>query len=542
MSIESSRFIKGALILTVAGVVVKVLGAVYRIPLYSILGPEGMGLFQAAYPVYSMMLSISIAGIPVAVSKLVAEKMARRNYLGAHQVFKVSLLLMTSTGLLVTGALLLGARYYVENYLQAPGVFYPLVAISPAVVFFAVKSSFRGFFQGQQKMVPTALSQIVEQLVRVLTIFVMAGLLVRVSLEMGAAGAALGTVTGAATAFVLLIVIYWRQRAGFFALAKTGNNSIQPVGTVLKEIFVLALPITISSIVLPLVNTVDSTLIIPRLQAAGFAESRALELFGNFTGAAMPLVGLPTIFTMALAASLIPAIANANAVGNKSMVATLSSLATRIGLMIGLPATVGLFILAAPISIMLFNNIEVAKPLQWAALAVVFLTLQKTTTPVLQGLGKTYLPVIHTFTGLLFKIGLNYTLTAMPRVNILGPVVGTIVFFIVAGFLNFLAIIKLVGWRDSLWQGLGKPLANTLLMGLGVIVAFPLAEYFAALFTDSLRLQASAGVLVAMLVGVAIYGIASIFSGAVTARELELIPRVGSKLAAVLRKLGLRRR
>lgn len=542
MSVESSKFLKGALILSVAGVIVKILGAVYRIPLYSILGAEGIGLFQAAYPIYSMMLSISIAGIPVAVSKLVAEKIAYRNYLGAHQVFKVSLLLMTASGLIVTGLLMLGARYYVENYLQAPGALYPLIAISPAVLFFAVKSVFRGFFQGQQKMVPTALSQIVEQLVRVITIFFMASLLVRVSLEMGAAGAALGTVTGAVMGLILLVIIYWRQRAKFFAMAKTGNNSTQPGGKVLKEIFLLALPITISSIVLPLVNAVDSTIIIPRLQVAGFTESRALELFGNLTGAAMPLVGLPTIFTMALAASLIPAISNANAVGNKPMVATLSSLGTRIGLMIGLPATVGLFLLASPISIMLYDNIEVAWPLRWASLAIGFLTLQKTTTPVLQGLGKTYLPVFHTFIALLFKIGLNYTLTAIPRVNILGPVVGTIIFFIIGGFLNLFAIFRYVGWRDSLWQGLGKPLVNTLLMGLGVVAIFPLAQKISALLSTSLRFQAAGGVVITILAALLIYGIASIYSGAITTRELELIPRFGKKLASVMGKLGLRRR
>ncbi len=542
MSAESSRFLKGAVVLTIAGAIVKILGAIYRIPLYSILGPEGMGLFQAAYPLYSMMLAVSIAGVPVAVSKLVAENIARKNYLGAHQVFKVSLLLMSITGATVTLVLMLGARHYAENYLQAPGVFYPLIAISPAVFFFAVKSAFRGFFQGQQKMMPTGFSQVMEQLIRVLTLFVLASTLVGVSLEYGAAGAAFGSVTGAATALLVLAGMYWRQRKDFFTLAATGNNKLEPFGRVLRNIMWLALPLTISSIVVPLINAVDSTIIIPRLQVAGFAETRALELFGNLTGAAMPLVGLPTIITMAIAVSLIPAISNADAVGNKALVAKLSSLASRIGMIIGLPATVGLFLLAQPISVVLFNNAEVALPLQWASLAIIFLTLQKTTTPVLQGLGKTYLPVLHTFIGLLFKVSLNYTLTAMPGVNILGPVIGTITFFVIASGLNFAAVYRLVGWQDSFWQALGRPLVNACLMGAAVYGTYPLAQSAAALAVQSLRGQATIGLAVAIIVGVAVYGLASFFSGVVTTRELEMIPRVGKKIAAFMNKLGLRRK
>lgn len=542
MNVESSRFIKGAAVLAVAGAIVKVLGAIYRIPLYSILGPEGMGLFQAAYPLYAMMLAISIAGVPVAVSKLVAENIARKNYLGAHQVFKVALLLMSITGASVTAVLMLGARHYAENYLQAPGVFYPLIAISPAVFFFAVKSAFRGFFQGQQKMLPTGLSQVIEQLIRVLTLFVLASTLVGVSLEYGAAGATFGSVTGAAAALLVLAGMYWRQRRDFFTVAATGNNKLEPFGKVLRNIMWLALPLTISSIVVPLISAVDSTIIIPRLQVAGFDETRALELFGNLTGAAMPLIGLPTIITMAIAISLIPAISNADAAGNKVLVAKLSSLASRIGMIIGLPATVGLFLLAQPISVVLFNNAEVALPLRWASLAIVFLTLQKTTTPVLQGLGKTYLPVLHTFIGLIFKVALNYTLTAMPGVNILGPVAGTITFFIIASGLNFAAVYRLVGWKDSPWQAVGKPLVNACLMGGGVLVVYPLARSAASLAVQSMRAQATVGITVAIVFALAIYSLASFFSGVVTIRELEMIPRVGKKIASLMGRLGLRRK
>lgn len=549
---EGNKFFKGALVLAVAGAIVKFLGAVYRIPLYSILGPEGIGLFQAAYPVYSMMLSISIAGVPVAVSKLVADKLARKNYGGALQVFRVALFLMTATGLIVTGVLLLGARYYAENLLGVPDVFYPLVAIAPAVLFFAVKSAFRGFFQGQQKMVPTALSQIIEQLVRVATIFFLASLLVRQSTEMGAAGAAFGTVTGAAVALLLLVYIYFRQKADFARLIVTGNNKLQSTRSVIREIFVLALPLTISSIVLPLVNAVDSTLILPRLQVAGFSETRAVEMFGDLTGAAMPLISLPTIFTVAISASLIPAIANASATNNQRLVASLSNLSTRLGAIIGLPAALGIFLLAEPISIMLFANIEVARPLTFAAFIIIFLSLQQTTAPVLQGLGKTFVPVRNTFIGLGFKVALNYILTAIPAVNILGPVIGTIVYFAVASFLNFRAISKTVGWRVSLWQSAAKPLLNTLIMGGAVLAVYPLTFRLLQPLVgrlqpllpafDQARLLASFTVLIVVLIGIVVYGLSSLLTGTITRRELEMIPRVGPKTARILSRFRLLRR
>lgn len=542
---EGNRFIKGALVLTVAGIIVKVLGAVYRIPLYSILGDVGMGLFMAVYPVYSMMLSISTAGVPVAVSKLVAERLARGNYRGAHQVFRVALGLMTASGLIVTGVLLLGARYYTGQILKTPGAFYPLIAIAPSIIFFAVKSAFRGFFQGQQSMLPTALSQVLEQIIRVATIFALAALLVKQSIELGAAGAAFGTVTGAMVALGLLIGIYFWQRPKFISSELAGNNSLSSTKKVIQEILALALPITIGSIVVPLVNMVDSTLILPRLQAGGFTESQALALYGDFSGAAMPLVNVPTIFTLALATSLVPAIAKAYAQKNKNQIRKLSSLSVRIGLMIGLPAAIGLFLLAEPISLLLYKNADVARSLSVASFAVIFISLNQTTAPVLQGMGKTYLPVTHMFSGLVVKVVLNYILTAIPAVNILGPAFGTIVAFAIAGFLNFRAIIKFVGGGISLINVFGKPALNSALMGLAVFITYPLVNRLvrglAGSLIESEGMLIGLVVLLVIAIGVLVYGASSLLTGTITRAELELVPGIGEKLARILTRIGLLR-
>ena len=541
---EGSKFIKGALILTASNIIVKILGAIYRIPLMRILGNEGMGLFMAVYPLYAMMLSISTAGVPLAVSKLVSEKLAVKNYEGAKQVFLIARTMMLASGLIVTGVLVLAAPFYTANVLKVSRTLYPMVAIAPSIVFYAVKSTYRGFFQGQQRMEPSAAASIVEQLVRVGTIFLLAIVLVKRSLELGAAGAAFGSVTGAAAGFALLLYFYHRSSPGYNELmAQSEGNALSPTKRVLKEIFTLALPITIGSIVIPIVNMIDSTLILPRLQAGGFSEDAALGMLGVFSGAAMSLVNVPTIFTLSMAASLLPAVAEAYAQKQHQLISRLSALSVRIGQIIALPSAVGLFVLAEPISLFLFD-ISVARPLSVVAFAVIFIAANQATTPVLQGLGKTYLPIIHLFCGLLIKVVINYFFTPIPSVNILAPAAGTIVAFAVASFLNLRAIKKRVGFSTTYFHCFIKPGLNAILMGIGIFILHPVFDKFALALLGPQRSSFYLNglpVLLSMGTGIVIYGVATLLTGTITRSELELIPKVGPKLAAKLDRFKLLR-
>lgn len=545
MQQQGSKFIKGALILTVSNLIVKIMGAVYRIPLLQILGEEGMGLFMAVYPFYTMMLSISTAGVPLAVSKLVSEKIALDNYKGATQVFKVALLLMFASGLVVTGALLLIAPYYTSEVLKVPRTLSPMIAIAPTIIFFATKSVYRGFFQGQQQMGPSATASIVEQLVRVGTIFALAILLVNRSLELGAAGAAFGSVTGAAAGFVVLLLYYRRAKNQYNQRSEQAvANALAPTRRVIKEIFALALPITIGSIVVPIVNMVDSTLILPRLQAGGFSEKAALGMLGLFSGAAMALVNVPTIFTQGLGASLLPAVSKAHAKNNYGAISKLSNLSVKAGHIIALPSAVGLFVLAEPISVFLFKNIGVARPLSVVAFATIFIILNQTTTPILQGMGRTYLPVTHMFFGLLVKVAINYYLTPISQINILAPAFGTIVAFAIASFLNLRAIHKVIGATIPIFESLIKPSLNALLMGVCVYFIYPLCDRFAHTILSVGRsdsLYAAVGVLLAIVVGIVVYGLATLLTGAVTRSELEPIPKLGPRLVRMLTRLKLLR-
>ena len=211
------KFLKGAFILTVAGILVKIIGSANRIFLSRLLGGEGIGLYQMAYPIYLLALSISSAGIPVAISIIVAERLALGDYRGANRVFKISLALMSFTGLCFAGLLFFGAEFLVESQIvRDPRAYYSIIALAPAVFFATMLSSYRGYFQGFQVMTPTASSQISEQFVRVLTMISFAYLLLPLGIEYSAAGASFGAAPGAFCGLLVLLFCYYKHQLIFF--------------------------------------------------------------------------------------------------------------------------------------------------------------------------------------------------------------------------------------------------------------------------------------------------------------------------------------
>ena len=209
---QKKSFIKGALILSAAGILSKILGAVYRIPFARIVEGEGLGIYQMAYPFYTLILAVSTAGIPLAVSKLISERECQGDYDGVRKVFRLSLIALTAFGILASGLLFLSADWISINILKEPRAALSLKAIAPAILFTSVIANFRGFFQGHQRMTPTAISQVLEQFVRVGTVFIATWFLLDKGLELTAAGASFGASTGSFAALVVIILIYMFSR------------------------------------------------------------------------------------------------------------------------------------------------------------------------------------------------------------------------------------------------------------------------------------------------------------------------------------------
>lgn len=474
----TSSFLKGAAILTAAGLISKFLGALYRIPFFRVVGPEGMGLYQMAYPIYTMLLALSSAGIPVAVSKLVAENLAHRDFAGINKVFRVSLIFF-AVGSGITSLLLMqSAHYLAEHILHDARAYYSITAIAPAVFFVGVMSVFRGYFQGFQQMVPTAVSQVIEQFTRVLTVLVGAYLLLPQGVEFAAAAATFGAVTGSAAGLTFLGgFCFLKPYYSVTHVRYVGSPGRDSQGTIriLRKLVVLALPISLGGLVLPVMQTLDALTVPGRLQLAGYSVSRATQLYGELTGGAVTLINLPTVITISLAASLVPAISGYLERASYREIQNQISSAMQITVLVCLPAAVGLAVLAAPISDLLYDCPEAGIPLAVVAPAALFLGLHQTSAGILQGMGKTVLPVLNLALGALIKFICNYFLTAIPSIGILGAAAGTVMGFLVSSYLNIAFIRHYNGWNPNYRSLLLRPaLAATI---MAVVVYFSYRQF-----------------------------------------------------------------
>ncbi|TYP50868.1 putative polysaccharide biosynthesis protein [Thermosediminibacter litoriperuensis] len=534
MTEKRNSFLKGAIILTAAGFLVKILGAVYRIPLAMMIKDEGMGLYQMAYPIYVTLLSVSTAGLPTAISKMVAGDVAVKRYRNAHRVFKVSLVVLTLVGAVLTVFLMLSARVLSEKVLGNPKAFYPLISISPAIFFVSIMSSFRGFFQGLQDMTPSAVSQVIEQVGRVVTVFVLATLLLPRGVEYAAAGAAFGPVVGSLAGLLLLMAVYRRRKRDLFDSLRAGSDAVleNPVH-IAWRLFAFAIPITLGGLIIPVMNLADAAIVTRRLQDAGFSVIRATELYGQLTGMAAPLINLPAVMTMSMAASLVPAVSEAVALKNARMVAARAETGVRVTFIFALPAAMGLFVLAEPVSVLLYKNPQAGIPLSILSWGIIFLALQQTTTGLLQGVGKTAIPVRNLAVGAVFKVFINYTLTAVPGINIKGAALGTVVGYLVSSLLNFVSAMKWTGMALDLNRMIVKPSLATAVMGGAVYYCYEAMR--AAGAGNSAATLASVGL------GAFIYPLLLLAAGGLGEEELSLIPG-GSRIIRWLQKMGAIRR
>lgn len=534
MSDKKESFIKGALILTVAGFVVKFLGAIYRIPLARIIGDEGMGLYQLAYPIYALLLSISTTGLPTAISKMVAEDAAVGKYKNAYRVFRVSLVVLAVVGFVLSSLLIASAKKLSVKVLGNPKAYYSVVSIAPAIFFVSIMSCFRGFFQGLQDMTPSAISQVVEQIGRVVAVFVLVILLLPKGVEYAAAGAAFGPVVGAISGLLMLILVFLKRKNKFAkqVLHDTKKHLESPIYIVYR-LFTFAIPITLGGLIIPIMSLADATIVNRRLQQAGFSITRATELYGQLSGQAAPLINFPATVTLSLAASLVPAISEALALNNRKLVASRADTAIRISLIFGLPAAIGMFVLAKPITILLYENAEAGIPLAVLSWGVIFLSLIQTTTGILQGIGKTLLPVVNLAIGAVAKIFLNYTLTAIPSINIKGAALGSVVAYMIPAILNFIAAVKLTGIKVDVSFMFVKPVVATVLMG--ACVDFSYKKLIIA------GMGQNKVTLISIIIGAIVYAISLVIIGGLKKSDLELLPG-GQKIAKVLSKLGLIRR
>lgn len=567
MSKKTSNFIKGAAILSAAGLIVKILGAIFRIPLTRIIGTEGMGLYGLAYPIYNFLLVISSAGFPVAISKLVAEAVSNSDYKLAHRTFKLSGMLMAALGFIAMLIMLIfsGLIATLQGNIDSKPV---LMAIAPSLLFVALLSAYRGYFQGLQNMVPTAVSQIVEQLIKLIAGLSFAAIMVKQSVQMGAVGALLGITLSEIIAFLYVVITYATKRGKIQAdIAATPATKRISSKRILKNIVKIAIPVAIGASVLPVVSMIDQLFVINGLKSIiaeinipgfpytvegiqayvsanydnieltgnslteiaavhpdiheAFKTSLTTSLYGILSSICSPITGLPLVFSTAIAMSVVPAISEAHAMKSKKQMRRKAAASFRLVALIIVPCAVGIGLLAKPIISVLYNLeswrlAATAKCLTILSLTVLFLPMVNTATSILQGVGKQNVPVINLIiSAVVFKIPLTVILVRIPELNILGAAISSVVVYCVAMILDMICVAKYTGIRYSVRSLLIKPIFCSAGMG---ICAYAVYSFLG----DS---HMKIGLIAAVVVGVIIYGLLLLVTKSLRKEDFRIIPK-----------------
>ena len=512
------KFLKGALVLTAAGFLVKVIGSVNRILLSRLLGGEGIGLYQMAYPVYLLMLSICSAGVPVAVSIIVAEKVAKNDYAGAHRIFKVTLGLMAVFGLALALLLYQLAGYLVNSgWIRDSRAYLPLVVLTPAVFFSSILASFRGYFQGYQMMTPPAVSQILEQLVRVVTMIALAYYLLPSGLEQAAAGAAFGAVPGGMTGILVLSWFYHKARKDWEKKIREQKETAQEsVKAVAKRLVLLAIPVSCANLLIPVTSSIDMLLAPNGLGRAGFGVEEATTLFGYLTGMAQPLMMMATIPTIALSASLVPAVSEACALQHADEILYKTTNALKFCMLIVVPASVGMYVLAEPISGTLYGTMKAAPVIAHLAPSIAFLGIFQVTTGALQGIGKTAIPMWNMLFGAMLKAFAVWQLTSVAAFHILGAAWASNFNFAAVAIINIFFLYK---------NKIPFPVADSLKI-LAASVCMGAAGRVSASFVAE-QAGTVAALCAGMAVSILVYVVAVVLLGCITREEMEQIPVIG---------------
>lgn len=537
-------FVKGAAILGAAAFISKLLGVFYRIPYQNMTGDEGLYIYQQVYPLYSTLLVLATAGFPIAVSKLVSERLALGDTYGAKRVFRLSSTVLTATGVFFFCVLFFGAET-IAAWMGNPDMLtLPIKSVSFALLIVPTMSVMRGYFQGHQNMVPTAVSQVTEQFVRVFTIIVAAYWVMSRGMDLvyAGAGAVFGAVTGALAAFVTLL-FYWRRNQNMqreLAATATVDRAAyerESNATVVKRILYYAIPICFGSLVLPLLGLVDSFTVanlLERIQGLNSLEAAALK---GVYDRGQPLIQFSAFFATALSLAIVPAVSEALAKGQHALVALRAEIALRITFLFGLPASVGLAVIAEPTNILLYENGRGSFALAVLAFTTVFSTLGVTSSGILQGLGLVLLPARNLFVGVLVKLLFNLVLIG--PLGIVGAAIATVAAYTVSTALNLWAIVRRIKpniyWREFLL----KPMLAALLMAASVFAVMAGVRFALEGALGSLRLAMLVTVITSVATGVVVYTLILFRSGAISREDLQSVPRLNRKLSPWLEKFRL---
>lgn len=507
MANKTKSIIGGMTVLGIAGIICKLVGVLFSIPLTYVIGAEGQGVYNAVFPTYNLLLTVSSAGLPVAVSRMVSSALAQDDPRRARKVFRVALLLLTALGCLATLLMLCGSGW-LANRVDQPDSRVGFLVIAPCVAVVCIMSAFRGFMQGQQNMVPTAISQLIEQVGKVFLALPMAYFGNHMGgIVYGAAGALLGTTIVEGIALLYMVVLYFRRKSRFDQISQLSDAALPSNGQLARQLLTIAIPITIGSCIVPLSQFIDSAMLVNRCVVSGLTQTDAVSTYGIFSGMVIRLINIPTALSLAVSMSLVPAVSSAWAVKDEAAVQRQTKLGLRFAFLIGLPCSIGMSVLSEEIFRFFYNSALTEAQihtggslLMVSSLTVVLFTAVQATTSVLQGVGKQRIPMYTLVAGVVCKVALNYVLVGIPGINIHGAPIASLVCYSVSLVPNLLFVMKYTHLRFQWMDWLVRPGIATAAMGVVVLLLKTILPFSRLLVILEIAVGVGVFIVVALLV------------------------------------------
>ena len=524
---KKQNFLQGTALLAMATMVVKLIGALYKVPLNAIIGEKGFGYFSTAYEIYNILLMISTAGLPVAMSRMISQASSLEHYGQVRQIYatarKIFLILGVSGSLLMT----VFCRQ-LASFWNQPDAWAAIGFLGPCVLLICVMSAFRGYFQGQSNMIPTAISQVLEGVTKLIVGMIAALLFLKLtaSVPLAAGGAILGVT---ASCVVSVVYLWSRFRKSFRQLPNTGDTP-QSFQATAKELLKIAIPITLSSTCLSIITSLSSKIYMGQLLT--FVSQEQADTMRGVHVMTQTIYNMPCAFITPITVSIIPAITSQITLKKYRQTRLTEESAIRVTGIVAMPCAVGLTVLAQPITALLGryrgDNLVLATQMMTVlGISIVFNALVLVTTAIMQAHGNVNRPVVNMLIGGVLKLIVVYVLTGNPAIGIVGTPIGTLLSYVVICILNIFSIRSLVADPPHIIRNLVRPFLAACLMGLAVWLTW----WSMSTVGISSRTLVT---IVPVAMGVVVYLLAAIVFKVITREDCLLLPK-GAKIAKLLK-------
>lgn len=542
---KSNNFLVQGSILAAAGILVRIIGLIYRIPMQNKIGNAAMGMYSSAFYIYNIMLLLSSYSLPLAVSKMVSARVAMGQHKNAYRIFQSSMIFSLISGGIACIVMFFGADFLAARLLSEPGAAYAIKVLAPTVFVMAFLGTLRGYFQGLGTMIPTAVSQVFEQIVNAVFSIVAAFILFDIGAKkdiasgtdfyadaFGAAGGTVGTALGALTALLFCFFVFRMYKRILNKQIRRDNTvMLESYGNIAKILVATIVPVIISGTVYNISNLIDNSIYGFYMNSTG-SSAHYMANWGVYSGQYYLLINVPIAISNALSSSMLPSLTRTVTEGKKGEVLRKINMTIRFSMIVAIPSAIGLTVLGAPIVDMLFSqDTQLGGDLLFlGSLAVVFFSLSTVTNGILQGINKMKLPVRNAMISLIIHVGILIALLYGLNTGIYGVVIANMLFGFTMCILNGISIANCLGYRQEVKKTFVLPFCASVIMG-GV-------SYLVYYLLNMLTKRNSIACIVAVFVAVFVYFVMLIIFRCVNEKDLYSMP-LGGKMVAVAKKMRL---